>query len=147
MKIYADTNIYCRCFDDRSQLRIAFESESIDILFDMIKKHELILITSDILNLELSRIDPLKQIRIKPFLAMSRKHVNEILRIKDLAYKINSQCKIDPRDALHLSSAVAGNAKIFLTCDDGMLKKSECVNRNFSINVVNPIQFIQSFIL
>ena len=43
MKIYFDMNIYNRVFDDQTQMRIRFESMTINILFELIekKKYEL----------------------------------------------------------------------------------------------------------
>lgn len=142
MQIYADTNIYCRPFDDLSQSKIALETESIFVLFESINKNKLSLTTSDILKLELLRTDPLKQIRVKSFLSLADKHVSESENIKDLAYQISKCCKISPRDALHLSSAVVGRADYFLTCDSGLLRKSDCLHKNFCLIIINPVQFV-----
>lgn len=142
MLVYADTNIYCRPFDDLSQLKTSLETENIFVLFDLISINKISLITSDILNFELNRTDILKQIRIKPFLDLSIKHINQTEFLKKLASKIKNQCQINPRDSIHVASAIFGKAEFFLTCDNGILKKSSCLNKNFNLNVINPIQFI-----
>jgi len=54
-----------------------------------------------------------------------------------LAEEIMQRCKVNAMDALHLSIA-AENADIFITVDDEILTKSECLSKYISIK--NPAE-------
>lgn len=142
MWIYADTNVFARPFDDQSQPRIALESEACLLIWKIISENKLSLVTSDILKLEIERTIMPKKIKIKSFLQFSKKNISQSEKVLSLAKKISRRCKIPPRDSLHLASAKIGQAKYFLTCDDDILKKNNCLENYFSIKVLNPIQFV-----
>lgn len=142
MWIYADTNVFARPFDNYSQPRIALEGEACLLILKAISQNKLSLITSDILKLEIERTAIQKKIKIKSFLKFSKKNIPETEKVLDLAREILKKCKIPPRDVIHLASSKIGEAKYFLTCDDDILKKSDCLENYFSIKVLNPIQFI-----
>ena len=145
MLIYADTNIYSRPFDERSHSRIILEIEACLIILEAVRRGKLSCLSSDILTLEIERTNPLKKIYIKPLLDLCKEHISQTDKIMRLADNVYEECSIAPRDSLHIASAVIGKAKHFLTCDDGLVKKQDCIERNFSIKVINPIQFISNF--
>lgn len=60
---------------------------------------------------------------MKTFLKLSKKHISQSKKVLNLAKRIVEDCKISPRDAIHLFSAKIGKAKYFLTCDDDVLKR------------------------
>lgn len=140
--VYADTNIYARPFDDYSQARIFLEGEAALLIFKTISQKKFSLITSDILKLEIERTIEPKRFQMKTFLELSDKHIFQSKEVLNLARKILKTCKISPRDAIHLSSAKMGKAKYFLTCDDDILKSKDCLEKYFTIKVINPTQFI-----
>ena len=146
MLIYADTNIYSRPFDDKSQFRITLEIEACLIIFEAIKKGEFSCLNSDILKLEIERNNPLKKIYIKPLLRICKYHISQTGKIEKLAENIYKNCNIFPRDFLHIASAITGKAKYFLTCDDALVKKHNCIEKDFSIKIINPIQFVSNFL-
>lgn len=117
MVIYADTNIYGRLFDNRTDPKVNLEAEAILIIFKMVNLNKITLVSSDILKAEIFKSNPLKQIQIGPYLNLVTQHINQIVLVKNLAQKIKSQYKIAPRDAMHISSAILGKAQYFLTCD------------------------------
>jgi len=146
MLIYADTNIYSRPFDDRSQFRIIIETEASLIIFEAVKNGEFSCLSSDILKLEIERTNPLKKIYIKPLLQLCKRHISQTGKIEKLAENIYKKCNIASRDSLHIASAKVGKAKYFLTCDDALVKKQSCIEKNFSIKIINPIQFVNDFL-
>ena len=65
MKIYLDTCIYCRPFDDQSQDRIKKETEAFAELLEIAEMGKIILVSSDVLIDELEEIvDPRKSIEV-----------------------------------------------------------------------------------
>jgi predicted nucleic acid-binding protein len=55
---------------------------------------------------------------------------------------------IDPADAAHLASAMAGGCDVFLTTDDDLLSKArrKARERLHGIKVMNPVEFIMEVI-
>jgi predicted nucleic acid-binding protein len=45
-------------------------------------------------------------------------------------------------DALHVASAKAGKARVFLTVDDALLRKAKKVQNKIGIKVENPLHWI-----
>ena len=72
MKIYLDTNVFCRPFDDQSQKQIKKEAIAfLKIIENLINKN-LSLISSEILEFEISKIKNFeKQIKIFSFLSLA----------------------------------------------------------------------------
>jgi hypothetical protein len=64
MRVYLDTNVLGRFFDDKSQLRIALESEACLIILELIKQKKLNCLSSDILRLEISRSSIIRRIHM-----------------------------------------------------------------------------------
>ena len=144
MLIYADTNIYSRPFDERSHSRIILEIEACLIILEVVRKGKLSCLSSDILKLEIERTNPIKKMYIKSLLGLCKEHISQTDKLMRLADNVYEKCNIAPRDSLHIASAVLGRAKYFLTCDDGLNKKQDCIEKNFSLKVINPVQFISN---
>ncbi|OGW00072.1 MAG: hypothetical protein A3D97_08275, partial [Nitrospinae bacterium RIFCSPHIGHO2_12_FULL_39_42] len=106
MRVYLDTNVYCRPFDDQSQKRIQEETDAFEEILEATKEGKFFLLSSDILVYEVSNI------------SLCKNRVEEVEDIKDLAIIIRYRCSIKDRDALHLASAIIGKADYFLTCDN-----------------------------
>jgi hypothetical protein len=51
MKIYLDTCIYCRPFDDQSQDRIEKETKAFIEILKLAEMGEVVIVSSDVLNL------------------------------------------------------------------------------------------------
>lgn len=145
IRIYADTNIYCRPFDDLSIPKIALEAESARIIFERIpEKTNFILLGSDILEIEIQKIKNVqKRFWASSLLSLCKEKIEESDRVKDLAEEIFSEIKLSPRDSIHLASAILGGVKYFLTFDSDFLRKADLIKRKYKIKVVNPIDFIK----
>ncbi len=48
---------------------------------------------------------------------MEEKHIDSSEEVANLGKRIQSQCRIRARDALHVASAIVGQARYFLSCD------------------------------
>lgn len=144
MLIYADTNIYSRPFDEKNHSRIILEIEACLMILETVRRKKLSCISSDILKLEIERTNPAKKMYIKPLIGLCEKHISQTEKLIKLADNIYKKCNIAPRDSLHIASGAIGKVQYFLTCDDGLIRKQKCIEKNFSLKVINPVQFISN---
>ena len=49
-------------------------------------------------------------------------------------------------DAIHLACAESGNADIFLTTDDRLLKKAKRYSKKIRVRVMNPLDWLKEMI-
>ncbi|MFQ6076015.1 MAG: type II toxin-antitoxin system VapC family toxin [Candidatus Bathyarchaeia archaeon] len=149
LRLYLDTNVLCRPFDDQTQARIREESEAFVRILEMVERHTATLISSDLLLLEVEIIRDLrKRERARCYLELCSEHVSTHEEIRGLAEKLERLCGLVGRDAYHVSSACYSNAEYFLTCDDRMLKRKKCAEylaskEGFKITMLNPIEFVE----
>ncbi|MEK9183038.1 MAG: PIN domain-containing protein [Patescibacteria group bacterium] len=150
LRVYLDTNIYCRPFDDWSQLRIALEAEAVLRLWQIVEEGKITCLCSKLIRLELSKMPLFKLQEVKKFIQFVDEDIPYSNDIKKLAKKIIKVAKIPTYDALHVSFAAHGQADLFLTCDDDILRKSSNIeellkSENSTLAILNPIQFIQNY--
>lgn len=148
MWIYLDANIFGRPFDDRSQLRIALESEACLLILELVKQKKVDCLGSDILRLEISRGPIPKRFQIQSLLELCSKHISETNELKHLAQQISEESGIQGRDALHIASACIGRAEYFITCDDTLVKKHRKIERmvqrlGYNMKIINVLYFIE----
>ena len=151
MLIYLDTNIYCRPMDDQTKARIRQETEAVLDILRWSRENRISLLGSDMLRYEVSQIlNVHKKEEARRYIGFCSSFVEEHEVILVLAQELERLCRVGGRDAIHLSSAVMGNAKGFLTCDIGIVKKERSVNRvlrkfNRTLAIDNPVGFWSSF--
>ncbi|KCZ71858.1 hypothetical protein ANME2D_01913 [Candidatus Methanoperedens nitroreducens] len=59
--------------------------------------------------------------------------------IERLAAELMQACTIDAMDALHIAVAIENKAEVFITTDDIILNKAECILR-YKITIRNPCE-------
>jgi predicted nucleic acid-binding protein len=137
MKLYLDTCVWCRPFDEENE-RILRETNALRSILKKVDKEEVEIIGSSVLLVEVSLISFKEKREIVEELINK---VSKIVFVTEnsikLAEEIMQRCKVNAMDALHLSIA-AENADIFITVDDEILNKSECLSKYLSIK--NPIE-------
>ena len=139
-------NIYNRCFDDQSQVRIKLETAAIEGIFALAKGGKLNLAWSFMLEYE-SSLNPHEN-RREGVELLSHVCTDTIVpssQTTKLAKKIIRGSKLKPRDALHLACAETAACDYFVTCDDALIGT---VNRKRSVlklkvKAVNPVEFIR----
>jgi len=141
LKIYLDTNVWCRPFDAPSK-RVVEETNAFLKILEMTYEGRFNILGSIILDIEIDRIEgeeKRKAIRqlIPLFISEKEYEISEIL-LKE----IKSTIHLSLPDAAHLACAIKQMCKYFLTCDDELLMKKEEIKRNYQINVRNPINFL-----
>ena len=139
-KVYLDVNIYNRPFDDQSQVRIRLETISIFSIMQRIKKRELSLIWSFIIDYENS-LNPYDDVRqeVEFLSSLASKSILPSDTIVTQAKKFESK-GIKSRDALHIACALEAGADYFLTCDDKLINKASSIR---GLKILNPIRFIE----
>jgi len=123
MLLYIDNSVLNRPFDDQRQPRIWLETLSFSLVLTMIEAGEATLIRSPVHELENSRNPfPLRKRWIAKCLELSRASVELNQAVASRALELQAS-GIMALDALHLACAENGGAKIFLTCDDRLIKR------------------------
>ncbi len=123
IRLYFDTNVLCRPFDDQTGVRVRRETEAFGRILDKISNHEAVYFISDILMFEIRRIiSPVKRAKVFAYLDLSQGFHAASEQTLAVADEIVRQFKLKPRDAFHAASAVMGEAQYFLTCDDAVTK-------------------------
>ena len=140
MRIYLDNCMFNRPFDDQSQIRIRLETEAKLYIQSMIKNKSLELIWSYILDFENAQ-NPHDE-RRKSVCMWRNLATVDIEETPELLEKAREFLAygIKTKDALHLASAIEGDADYFLTTDDRLLSKAR---KNNMIEVINPVDYIK----
>jgi len=145
MRLYLDCCCYNRPFDDLSQDRIHDESEAILSLLRRSRKDGTILLGSTVLRMEIDEIrDEGKKSKVESLYRAAREIVDFDDGIQRRAEEIQGQSSIHSMDSLHLASAEAGHADVFLTTDDKLLRA--CRDVELSVRVMNPVAYLAEVI-
>ncbi len=139
MKVYLDNCVFNRPFDEQSHLRVRLETEAKLYIQAKIKQGELQLIWSYILEFEnMQNPFHVRKLAISQWKNLASVLVPESGELLAIAQELLAK-GIKPKDALHVASAINGEADCFLSTDDKLLKK--LVN-NSRIRGMSPINFI-----
>lgn len=151
IRLYLDTNVLCRPFDNQRIRRIRRETEAFERIVEKIRDSDAVLVTSEILVFEIQRIlSPEKKAKVTGYLPLARAY--HALREETFthAQEIISKFRLEPRDALHVASALLEGADYFLSCDDGVTKRfrkqalsAKVKGYNQAIEVMNPEDFLK----
>lgn len=150
--IYLDTNVYSRPFDDQTKPDIQNEADAFLEIIAEVHAERLALLGSDILDFEVHNIlSEEKRTKVKDYLVMCNKHIESSEEVVNLGKRIQSDCHIRARDALHIASAIIGQARYFLSCDKKVteMKQARCYRRLAKpyrteyFSAMNPILFAE----
>lgn len=126
-KVYLDTSVYNRPFDDQKQARIWLET---------------LAFTSSVLAYETSR-NPYEQRRewVSRVSQLARIYqlVDEPIRQRANALAAN---RIKSFDALHIACAETAVADYFVTCDDHLIRRYRSL-ASFTMIICNPPEFVR----
>ena len=150
--IYLDTNIYSRPFDDQTQAEIQAEANAFIEIITEVQTGRLTLLGSDILDFEVHNIlSEEKRAKVKDYLGMCNKHIESSDEVMKLGKGIQNHCHIRARDALHIASAIIGQARYFLSCDKKVteMRQARCYRRLAKpyrteyFSAMNPVLFVE----
>lgn len=138
MKVYLDTSVYNRPFDDQTQPRIWLETLAFAVILQMVEARSLELVTSSVLEYENSR---------NPF-RLRRNWVARCSRLASVHHEVDEDIKgraqeleqqgLKAVDALHVACAEAAGSEYFLTCDDRLVRRYQ----GEKVRVLNPVDFV-----
>ena len=138
IKVYLDTSIYHRPFDDQTQPKIFLETQAVAIILQMVETRTVDLVSSSVLEYENSR-NPysIKQEAMNRYLQMAgaRQIVNEAIRQRSEQLEHN---RLKAVDALHVACAEAISSDYFITCDKRLINRCS----GLTLKVVNPVDFV-----
>lgn len=123
IRVYLDTSVYNRPFDDQTQPRIWLETMALSIILQMIESNSVVLISSTVIEYENHRNpNALRRTWVEKVtqLAGEAQLVNETIRQRALALE---QGGFKPIDALHIACAEATGADYLITGDDRLIKR------------------------
>ncbi len=118
MKLYIDTSVYNRPFDDQTQPRIWLETLALGLILQLVESGEATLINSSVLEFENSRNPfPLRREWMERCLSLATEYerVDEAIRDRAQEYEKNGGSAID---ALHIATAESASVDFFIACDD-----------------------------
>ncbi len=140
MKIYLDTSALNRIFDDQSQARIYLEASAMILVFAMLEKTAIKLVSSEALIYE-NTANPFAERRSFVAAVLQKAVVIQTLNkhLLDRAKEIETSYSIKGVDALHIACAEKLKAT-FLTCDDKIIKRYAG-----KLQVMNPVDFAQRY--
>ena len=150
--IYLDTNVYARPFDGQPQTDIREEANAFLEIITQVHAKRLALLSSDILRFEIDNIlSQEKRAKVKDFLGMCNEHIERSEEVAQAGERIQNDCHIRARDALHIASAIIGQARYFLSCDKKVteIKRARCYRRLAKpyrteyFSAMNPVLFVE----
>jgi predicted nucleic acid-binding protein len=123
MRIYLDMCCFNRPYDDQAQSRIHLETEAKLLLQQKVRSNECDLVWSSVLDLECNN-NPFDERRLA-ILQWRRLAVATVMAsVEAVAQaKMLQSHGIAAFDALHVACAIAGQAHVFVTTDDRLIKK------------------------
>lgn len=114
------------------------EAEAVTEIIQNCEDGKWILMNSDIIEFEVSQhSDSFKQEQVKSILNLAKIYTQLTENI-DLRAEELMKLSFKYHDALHLAFAEAGDADVFLTTDDRLLRKAKQSPNIFRIEVENP---------
>ena len=139
IRVYLDTSVYNRPFDDQTQKKIPLETEAVLGILGMIENKEIELVNSSILDYENSRNPKFNQKQnMIVFQQMANIRQAKTKEVEKRANELENQ-GIKTFDALHVASAESANCDYFITCDRRLINRCQTLS---TLKTVNPINFI-----
>jgi len=143
LKIYFDTCVWCRPFDEPDEFIIR-EVEAIEMILDLHDHGEIKIVSSDLVISEASLIS--NERKRRAVIELIKSLSDDIVKVDDvsinLAKKIKEDCNLTTVDALHVALA-SKFADVFITVDKGILRKVTCLQKY--IMVLSPINFNEHY--
>ena len=146
--LYLDLNLYCRPFNDQTQLRMYREARAVDFILNLVSRQRYKIYWSYVLHAENSLNQNLIERRI--VIRQSTSCFSSIIPADDirlLANRIQTLSSIKGYDAEHIACAELAGCDYLLTGDDRFLRQFNRLKaqRVLSLQVIlqNPIDFLR----
>jgi predicted nucleic acid-binding protein len=146
MRVYLDNCAINRPFDDLRQERIYLEAEVVMLILARVQRFAWVWIGSDALDIEISLTpDQTRRWRLQQVV----QDVSVSIQIGQAELERSEELGalgFSSFDAAHLACAEAGQADIFLTTDDRLLKTAKRVGNRLRVKVANPLDWVKELL-
>jgi predicted nucleic acid-binding protein len=141
LRLYLDACCLNRLTDDQSQARVRNEAEAVEGILRLVRAGKVTWVSSTALEIEISR-NPDRERRhdVAALLAFSNEVVVPRSRASERATLLQG-LGFGTFDALHLASAEQGQADVFLTTDDELLRRAGRYRNELHVRVQNPVSW------
>jgi len=141
-KVYLDTSVYNRPFDEQKQARIWLETLAFSVILQLLENQELELITSSVLTYETSRNPHLQRKEwVNRIIEMTSSYQPVTESIRERA-NLLAAANIKPLDALHIACAEMAVADFFITCDDRLIRRYQSIP-DAKMTICSPPDFVR----
>ena len=149
-KLMLDTNVFCRPFDDLSDESIKNEAIFAEKIMGLSKNEEIEILGSDVLFAELDLIEDLHKKDI--VFNEVKSIVKQTIEVNESVYNISKELSGiigDYIDSLHISFAAASNCNCFVTCDKGIIKTRQKIEKFLTLkgiwlSILTPEEFVKN---
>ena len=140
MRIYFDCCCYNRPFDDLTQLRVRLEAEAVLAILGVMQDNGWVLVSSDVLDLELSNIKNITK-RSKVIELCNLAH-EKILTTEAIALRADELQIFGMKalDSFHIAIAEYSNIDILFSTDDKLVSLANRIS--LSVRVANPLKWL-----
>jgi len=146
LKIYIDNCLLNRPFDDQTQERIYFETQSLLILLKWIDEGKIQFLNSFALEFEVSAIsDPDRGVKVKEYLKAAEKFIEFDDKIEKRALEFQNY-SFTAMDAMHIAVAEYAKVDYFVTCDDDILKTAKKYSEMINVKVISIANLVSEVI-
>jgi predicted nucleic acid-binding protein len=143
MRIYLDACCLNRLTDDQSQPRIAEEAEAVEGILRLVRENAIDWLSSTALRAETSHNpDAERRYEVEVLLALATNTIPLDSQIIERAKELEA-VGYGAFDALHLSTAEAGNAEVLRTTDDRFINRAARSVGSPRVRVLNPVEWIK----
>jgi predicted nucleic acid-binding protein len=147
LRLYLDACCLNRLTDDRNQARVRNEAEAVEGILRLVRAGQATWVSSTALEIEISRNPDRERRRdVAALLAFS----NEVVVPRSRAAERGTflqELGFGTFDALHLASAEQGQADVFLTTDDDLLRRAGRYRNELHVRVQNPVSWYREVAL
>ncbi|MFH0976302.1 MAG: PIN domain-containing protein [Spirochaetota bacterium] len=147
LKLYLDVCCLNRPFDDQTQDRIRLETEAIIAILKYSRSGAGKIIGSNIIQLEIDKTPDLIR---RSLLKSLSEYISVLIytdkKIKERAIELQI-IGFKAFDSFHIACAEKGNADVFLTTDDKIIKLAVQNKNKIKVKVYNPLNWVQENIL
>ncbi|MCL2312760.1 MAG: PIN domain-containing protein [Firmicutes bacterium] len=143
IKLYFDSCIYNRPFDDQTQSIIQNETNAIIDIINYTQQNNICIYSSAIVKLELEKNENSdKKIQVQLFYdSLKTKNIQFNIKINDRAKELGKQYNIKYKDGLHIAYCELENIDYLITTDKNFINAS--ARANLKLKVTNPKDYIE----
>ena len=145
MRIYLDTSVYNRPFDDQAQPRIWLETLALSVILQLVESAEVELVASAVVAYENSR-NPFADRRewVERVMALAADYQPVTPAIRERAVSLQ-ESGIKSLDALHVATAEAASAAWFITVDNRLIRNYRR-RPDQGLTIIDPATFVREIV-